>query len=246
MDYIDSTENDSGVDESLRYQHRAGYKYFYTQSCRYLSRKIKGPLLRKDAERETQANAGWLDTTAERSFEDVDVDPMAIERPKAPVFGGHNSDDEDDEDDVEGCFSALSQLSDSDDESISSGELWVEDVPCIDDADFEALLHSSPELADAKATSSGVMPHAIAADGRDVVNSEYAETFSSSFSSRDDSESREHSCERGMYCTHQSSDSDGDDDRICRIIQRGNVQVTVGNVPYDEDWDSSLWVSVYG
>ena len=186
MDYIDSTDNDDGQDSS---RHHTGYKYFYTYRNKSLSRKIRASSTRKPPKKETQDTVGWLGTIAERSFEDADDDPRMIERPKVPVFGGHDSDDEDEDGDSE-----LSQLSDSDDESISSRELWVEDVPRIDDAEFEALLRSSLQFVDAEITSSDATPYTVAENNRGIVDEGYGEGSSISVPSEVDSESGECNC----------------------------------------------------
>lgn len=228
MDYIDSTENDDGNDGSLLYKHCTGYKYFYMHRDNTVSHKIRAPSLRKGAGREMQDNVYWLGTISEQSFDDIEVDPRTIDRPKAPIFGGHEFDDDDDGGVPARCFIPPDQLSDSDDESISSGEIWVEDVPCIDDAEFEALLHSSPQLATADVISSNVMPQAGAEDDSWIADERPVEDSSFSFSSLKNSESEV-----------------SENDRIYRIIHKGNRRVTIGNIPHDPDINLSLWVSIY-
>jgi hypothetical protein len=64
-----------------------------------------------------------------RDEEDDRVDPREIERPKAPLFDGNEDEGEEEEDDE--CFG---------ERECSSPEIWMDNVPYIDDAEFEMMV----------------------------------------------------------------------------------------------------------
>ncbi|KAG8839613.1 hypothetical protein FRB91_006858 [Serendipita sp. 411] len=213
----------------------------------------------KEKEKEKEKEMPWYDAPTERSFEHVD--PRDLERPNAPLFGGEGSDEDEDEDkDGEGeerhIFQNRSGIKEKGKWFGRQPPLWIQDIPCIEDEEFEAMLASSniesqPPSDDEDGDDDDDYDEIDGDGGEESVcmltNREDTRTLC--FTLEEDVSQRQECDLCGTQVCRELENSDGSEGiekaRQSRIILFGKHNVRMGFVPSEDGFDSSVWSSVH-
>ncbi|KAG8867614.1 hypothetical protein FRC20_005338 [Serendipita sp. 405] len=240
---------------ALPYRHRPGH----TDSNSRLSH-VDRVANNRDKEKEKENEMPWYDAPTERSFEHVD--PRDLERPNAPLFGGEGSDEDEDEDKDGGeerhIFQNRSGIKEKGKWFGRQPSLWIQDIPCIEDEEFEAMLASSN--IESQPPSDDEDDDEDDEDDYDEIDGDGGEESVCMLTTREDtrmlyftSEEEVSQCQECDLCGTQVcgelENSDGSEEiekaRQSRIILFGKHNVRMGFVPSEDGFDSSVWSSVH-